>query len=122
LVASGCGGSGGSSASKPDCGKTYDHGPGEIGGSYGGKSYQDVQGVPVVSLAGDGTSCKQLLALADAYAHKKGPKLFAWLDQHHWTWMNYDDKARPYAVFDVNKNNVFIGTRPGQRSQVAFGP
>ena len=35
--------------------------------------------------------------------------------------MNYDDKARPYAVFDVNKNNVFIGSRPGQRSQVAFG-
>jgi hypothetical protein len=126
LAASGCGGSGGSSASKsgPDCGKTYDHGPGEFGGDYGGKSYQDVEGVPVVSIAGKGTSCKQLLALADAYAHKKGPELFAWLDKHHWIWMNYDDEARPYAVFDLDKNDVFVGkppARPGQRSQVAFG-
>ena len=31
--------------------------------------------------------------LADAYDQKTGPKLFAWLDQHKWIWMNYDDKA-----------------------------
>jgi hypothetical protein len=57
-------------------------------------------------------------------AHKKGPELFAWLDKHHWIWMNYDDEARPYAVFDLDKNDVFVGkppARPGQRSQVAFG-
>jgi hypothetical protein len=35
--------------------------------------------------------------------------------------VNYDDQAKPYSLFDVDKNNVFVGSKPGQRSQVAFG-
>jgi hypothetical protein len=126
LAASGCGGSGGSSASKsgPDCGKTYDHGPGEFGGDYGGKSYQDVEGVPVVSIAGKATSCKQLLALADAYCTQEGSGVVCVARQTSLDLDDYDDEARPYAVFDLDKNDVFVGkppARPGQRSQVAFG-
>jgi hypothetical protein len=122
LLASGCGGSSSDkSAASSDCGKTIEVGPGDLGGSYGGTGYPDVVGSPVVSNAGDGTACKQLLALADAYDKKKGPNLFRWLDNHGWTWMNYDDQAKPYSLFDLDKSNVFIGEKPGQRSQVAFG-
>jgi hypothetical protein len=115
LVASGCGGSS-ATKSSTDCGKALSIPIGDLGGQYGGTAYQDVSGVPVVSLAGNGTSCKQLLAFADASEHKKGPNLFAWLNQHKWVWMNYDTKASPYSLFDLDKNDVFIGTRRGQRS------
>jgi hypothetical protein len=73
-----------------------------------------------VSLAGDGTSCAELQSLAHTYATLKGPELIGWLDAHHWTWMNYDETAAPYSVFDLKTNDVFIGTRRGQRSQVSF--
>jgi hypothetical protein len=121
LLAAGCGGSSGESAGGDDCGKTVQLRAGELGGSAGGTGYQEVVGSPVVSNAGDGTSCKQLLALAKAYDERKGPNLFRWLDNHGWTWMNYDYRAKPYSLFDLDKNNVFVGRRPGQRSQVAFG-
>jgi hypothetical protein len=120
LVGSGCGGSSAPKAGA-DCGETREVGTADLGGSAGGTGYPDVQGVPVVSNAGHGTSCRQLLALADAYENKKGPALFGWLDRHNWISMNYDDEARPYSTFDLDKNDLFIGTRAGQRSQVAFG-
>jgi hypothetical protein len=126
LIASGCGGSGEGSASDSsatkaaDCGETSDVLAGEYGGSAGGKAYLDVDGTPVVSRAGRGTYCRQLLALADAYERKHGTDLLRWLDRHTWIWMNRDAAASKYSTFDLDTNDVFIGTRPGQRSQVAF--
>jgi hypothetical protein len=127
LIAAGCGGFGGGSASDSsatkataDCGETSDVLAGEDGGSAGGKAYLDVDGTPVVSRAGRGTYCKQLLALADAYERKRGADLLRWLYQHRWIWMNHDGRASKHSTFDLDKNDVFIGTGPGQRSQVAF--
>jgi hypothetical protein len=124
LIVSGCGGGSGSSGShgsSKDCGETQAVPPGDLGGSAGGTAYKDVEGLPVVSNAGGGVTCEKLRALADAYAKLQGVKLISWLDQHKWTWMNYDKEAMNYSTFDLDKNNVFIGFRPGQRSQVAFG-
>jgi hypothetical protein len=111
---------------KADCGDTTKIGPGQMGGKYGGTAYTDLDGVPVVSFAGRGVSCVQLKSLAHAYRTLENPstvnfKFIGWLTRHHWTWMNYDDQARPYSLFNLRKNDVFIGSRPGQRSQIAFG-
>jgi hypothetical protein len=116
LIVVGCG----SSSKKASCGQTIKTPQSKDAGQYGGTLYIDVEGSPIVSFAGGGTSCAQLQSLAHAYSSLKGVKLFSWLDAHHWTWMNYDEKAMPYAVFDLNTSDVFIGSRPGQRSQVSF--
>jgi hypothetical protein len=114
MVASGCGGGG------SGCGTGVKLPPGKDGGSFGGTLYTDVKGSPVVSFGGDGTSCNQLQALADAYDTETGVKLFSWLSAHHWTWMNYDDQAKHFMAFDGSTNDVFIGSKKGQKSQVAF--
>jgi hypothetical protein len=92
------------------------------GGRYGGTYYPDVKGGPVVSLAGGVTSCKALLALADAFASKKGPPLTSWLRTHEWTWMNTDPEAHDYMKFNGNDFEVFVSTAQNgsNESQVAF--
>jgi hypothetical protein len=119
LALSGCGGSGEKSASA-HCGEVSDVLAGNFGGSAGGKAYLDVEGKPVVSRAGRGTSCEQLLALAEAYAHEQGDDFLVWLGQHAWIWLNRSAVAGKRSLFDLDQNDVFIGSRPGQRSQVAF--
>jgi hypothetical protein len=127
LVVSACGLSGGSSNSGSsaagttrDCGEASDVLAGDFGGSAGGKAYLDVEGKPVVSRAGRGTSCTRLRALADAYAHKSGDDFLAWLVRNTWIWLNHSATAGKRSTFDLGKNDVFIGIQPGQRSQVAF--
>jgi hypothetical protein len=94
--------------------------PGEYGGGYGATHYPDVAGKPSVSLGGGGTSCEQLLALADAYQTKKGLPFLNWLDANTWTWMNVDEKLDKFALWNTNDYDVFIGKKEGQKSQVAF--
>ena len=96
--------------------------PGDRGGRHGGMYYPDVTGGPVVSLAGGRTSCKELLALADAFATKKGPPLTSWLKQHNWTWMNTDPEAHDYMNFNGSDFDVFfrMAQNVSNASQVAF--
>jgi hypothetical protein len=127
LVVSGCGlsgggSTGGSSAAETtrDCGEASDVLAGDFGGSAGGKAYLDVEGKPVVSHAGRGTSCTRLRALAAAYGHKRGDDFLGWLVRNTWIWLNHDAAAGKRSTFDLGKNDVFIGIQRGQRSQVAF--
>lgn len=94
---------------------------GAQGGKNGGTAYAAVPGSPIVSAAGGGTSCDRLLALAKEYAAGHvGRPFFQWLAAHGWTWLNADESSFARAAFDTDTYDVFLGTAPGERSQVAF--
>jgi len=137
LACSGCGGGGSTTtltqtrtttvtrtvtAAQPSCGKGVRVPPGNKGGRHGGTYYPDVEGRPVVSLAGGSTSCEALVALADAFATKKGPPLTSWLKQNKWTWMNKDPESYDYMNFNRHDFEVFFRTaqNSSNASQVAF--
>jgi hypothetical protein len=109
-------------AAQPTCGQGVKLPPGKKGGRHGGTYYPDVKGGPVVSFGGGHTSCEALLALADAFATKKGSPLTSWLEKHGWRWMNTDPEAYDYMNFDRNDFEVFFSTdqNASNASQVAF--
>jgi hypothetical protein len=107
---------------QPSCGAGVKVPPGNKGGRHGATYYPDVKGGPVVSLAGGHTSCEALLALADAYATRKGTALTGWLKENNWRWMNTDPESFDYMNFNRNDFEVFFSTAQNgsNESQVAF--